>query len=549
MPGVLGKDDGLKRKRKEPKEEVKKRPRTDDTSSSSGDEEETQSKILLLEAAILESKKNYNNIVELIGIARDVENEGESAVLAAVALCRVFIRLLAAGNLTSRRGLSEKEAVVVQWLKDRLSEYKKILVSLLSTEELAPTALTLSMKILKAEGEKLNSNKEFYVFPKDFLAEIVQALFQSRSQAAIKEFTEKYVDEYDDVRFFTHQAIRNLITSHPEAFADPEDFNLVFDLLVAVDGVPDSSDELEDFYMPAPKKKDHNLYSLAQHKKQAQEAWLALMALNLSRDQQKKILGSLVSAIAPWFTKPELLSDFLTDCYNSGSSIALPALSGVFYLINNRNLDYPSFYPKLYSLLDQDILHSKNRTKFFRLLDTFLASSHLPAALVASFIKRLSRLALNAPPSAVVFVVPWIYNLFQRHPLCTFMMHREIRDEGLKASIESEGMKDPFLPDETDPMETQAIDSCVWELVQLQSHYHPNVATIAKIISEQFTKQSYNMEDFLDHSYASLMESEMSKEVKKAPVVEFQIPKRIFLPQEEGSEVTDSLLVKLWDFA
>jgi U3 small nucleolar RNA-associated protein 19 len=228
------------------------------------------------------------------------------------------------------------------------------------------------------------------------------------------------------------------------------------------------------------------------------------MALSISREQQKRILGSLVSVIAPWFAKPELLSDFLTDCYNAGGSLSLLALSGVFYLIENRNLDYPSFYPKLYSLLDKDILHSKHRSRFFRLLDTFLASSHLPAALVASFIKRLSRLALYAPPSAVVFVVPWIYNLFKRHPACTFMMHREIRDPELKESIESEGFKDPFLPDETDPMETKAIESCVWELVQLQAHYHPNVATIAKIISEQFTKQSYNIEDFLDHSYGSV---------------------------------------------
>jgi U3 small nucleolar RNA-associated protein 19 len=65
-------------------------------------------------------------------------------------------------------------------------------------------------------------------------------------------------------------------------------------------------------------------------------------------------------------------------------------------------------------------------------------------------------------------------------------------------------MDDPFLPDEEDPMETEAIESCLWEIVMLQSHYQPNVATLAKIISEQFTKQSYNLEDFLDHSYASV---------------------------------------------
>lgn len=223
-----------------------------------------------------------------------------------------------------------------------------------------------------------------------------------------------------------------------------------------------------------------------------------------NNDQRKRLLAIVSTVIAPWFTQPELLSDFLTTCYNAGGSMSLLALSGVFYLIKERNLDYPSFYPKLYSLLNRDILHSKHRSRFFRLLDTFLASTHLPAALVASFLKRLSRLTLNAPPSAIAFVVPWIYNMLKRHPLCTFMVHRETRDSEAKSRLQEQGVEDVFLPEEADPMETKAIESSLWELVQLQSHYHPNIATVAKIISEQFTKQSYNMEDFLDHSYASV---------------------------------------------
>jgi U3 small nucleolar RNA-associated protein 19 len=91
------------------------------------------------------------------------------------------------------------------------------------------------------------------------------------------------------------------------------------------------------------------------------------------------------------------------------------------------------------------------------------------------------------------------------------MMHREIRTDDEREALENEGMDDPFLPDEKDPMETQAIESCLWEIVQLQSHYHPNVATIAKIISEQFTKQFYNLEDFLDHSYGSVSEHTLTQ--------------------------------------
>ena len=183
-------------------------------------------------------------------------------------------------------------------------------------------------------------------------------------------------------------------------------------------------------------------------------------------------------------------SDFLTDSYNTGGSTSLQALSGVFYLISERNLDYPDFYKKLYSLLDSGLLHSKHRSKFFRLLDTFMSSTHLPAVLVASFIKRLARLTLHAPPAGIVACIPWIYNLLKKHPTCTFMIHREVRGEDAKELLEKEGMEDPFKEDEEDPMETNAIESSLWEIVTLQSHYHPNVATLAKIISEQFTKQS-----------------------------------------------------------
>jgi U3 small nucleolar RNA-associated protein 19 len=84
------------------------------------------------------------------------------------------------------------------------------------------------------------------------------------------------------------------------------------------------------------------------------------------------------------------------------------------------------------------------------------------------------------------------------------MLHRETRDAEPKSQLQEHGFEEVFLPEETDPMATKAIESSLWELVQLQTHYHPNVATIAKVISEQFTKHSYNMEDFLDHSYASV---------------------------------------------
>lgn len=231
---------------------------------------------------------------------------------------------------------------------------------------------------------------------------------------------------------------------------------------------------------------------------------MAVLRHDLTRSQRRTALELMSQRIAPWFLNVELLMDFLTDSFNVGGSISLMALSGLFYLIREKNLDYPHFYLKLYSLLDPNLLHSKNRSRFFRLLDTFLASTHLPAALVASFIKRLSRLTLHAPPSGIVVVVPWIYNLLKRHPACSFMIHRKPNSGTEALSLEDERWGDPFCQVEPRPMETRALESSLWEIHMLQSHYHPNVAAIAKIISEQFTKQAYSLDDFLDHSYGTV---------------------------------------------
>ena len=118
--------------------------------------------------------------------------------------------------------------------------------------------------------------------------------------------------------------------AEPQAF-----FENAVQMLTAIESVPESKEELEDFWVPAPKKTSHALYSLTQHKKRAQNAWLSLMNLEMDKEQRKSILGLMVKSIAPWFMKPELLMDFLTDSYNAGGSTSLLALSGVFYLLQD----------------------------------------------------------------------------------------------------------------------------------------------------------------------------------------------------------------------
>ncbi|KAL8645182.1 MAG: hypothetical protein Q9226_007413, partial [Calogaya cf. arnoldii] len=482
-----------------------------------------EEEVLLLEGEITQSRKHYNKIAILLGYCRKYESQSKTSIIAAVALCRVFCRLMAIGSMSQSREMAENERIIAKWLRAQYNSYQDTLLDVLLDSNLGmqSTALTLLMRLQKEMSDNLD--EPFYDHHRNEggFGRIVVGVTSSNAMELIREeFVNKYVQQYDDIRYSTLACLTHLLKADEEECANRLD-NII-SLLAALE--PDTAEKqsMDDLYLKKAHPKAQNVTA---HKKLAQELWMNILRCPLSRSQRKTILNMMTTHIVPWFTRMELLMDFLTDSFNAGGSLSLAALSGLFHLMQAKNLDYPQFYTKLYSLLTPEILHSRNRSRFFRLLDTFLSSTHLPAALVASFIKRLSRLTLGAPPSGIVVVVPWIYNLLRNHPSCTFMIHRRPEYTDF---IEGEGMEDPFDMTEADPMETRASDSSLWEIHTLQSHYHPNVATIAKIISEQFTKLAYNLEDFLDHFYSSMLSAELAKEIKKPPVVEYEIPKKIF---------------------
>jgi len=246
-----------------------------------------------------------------------------------------------------------------------------------------------------------------------------------------------------------------------------------------------------------------------------QSVWLTHLRHPLQTPQLKQLLLIFHKRIIPYFNTPRLLMDWLTDSYNTGGSISLLALNGLWELMQKHNLDYPAFYIKLYALFTPTLFHTRYLARFLRLSDLFLSSTYLPASLVASFLKRLSRLSMSAPPQGIVAILPMVYNLLKRHPTCMQIIHRP---DTLP------GQPDPFNQDELDPLQTRALESSLWELAALTNHYNPNVSSLAKILSEQFTKPGYNMEDFLDHSYGSMLDAELARKEKRLPVINFEVP-------------------------
>nr|POF12702.1 uncharacterized protein CFP56_09854 [Quercus suber] len=515
----------------------RKAPRTSDTARTNG--VSVQAQILLLEEQILVSREHYNNVVKLLELVENVQEKPKKATLAAVALCRVFTRLIAGEKLVLRRNDAEAEVEVARWLKDRLRDYTGHLLSWIGSPDAVQekTAITLLMRIVKSETTQDSKRSEQAWRQGSTFPAVIRTLVEvADADGARQEFVEKYVEEYDDVRFYTFVAIKQSFVS--EQPVRQESIANILQLLCLIEGVPESANQLEDWYGEAPATETNQLCSLNAHRRTAQDAWLATFRSGLTKDHRKKILSIMTSQVLPWFvSRIELLADFMTDSFNEGGSLSLLALSGIFHLMTKQNLDYPDFYTKLYSLLDENIMHNKHRSRFFRLFDNFLNSSHLPAAMIASFIKRLARLSLQAPPGAIVWVVPWVYNMLKQHPACTFMLHRSPHPaHAIYAShpnYAEDGMHDLYAMAEPDPMLTNALESSLWELETLRSHYHPNVATLAKILGEQFTKREYQLEDFLDHSYAGLINGELSRKLKKAPEVEWEIPKRILTRADE----------------
>jgi len=199
MPGIVGeRGQPAKRKRTASDKRPSKRAK-----SESSDEADGGAQIQLLADETLESKKNYNNIPILIKILR----EDEDAINAAFLLCRIFTTLMMKKEMTLKPEISQKEAVVVRWLKERYSEYKAGLLELLGEEDIGSTALEFCMRLLKTEGLHLRSSPE-YNFPTGFLTDIVRVVLKSETDGSVrKEFSENFVEEYDDIRFHTFEAI------------------------------------------------------------------------------------------------------------------------------------------------------------------------------------------------------------------------------------------------------------------------------------------------------------------------------------------------------
>ncbi|CCC70834.1 hypothetical protein NCAS_0F03500 [Naumovozyma castellii] len=532
----------------------------------------------------VKDKANYNAIIKLIK-QLEIQNEEDldddtvekTYRFLVVSLFQIFKKLFSRGDLTLR--VSDKTTPELkqfkQWCRRTYESFKTKMLLIISDlrleTSLALDSLDLYMQLIELESIHFASKVDAPFFPNKTLKNLMLAIWKSNIEGMetktsngqsqnfiLLEFLEKYYKPFADIQYYVQSEFNNILDSSvPSSEKELLSHNVSkwLTLMNHDSHCSNANVELEIYVSNPPKAVEDE----SKFKSFFEKNWLITLNFNLSLEQYKTILLILHKRLIPHFHTPTKLMDFLTESYNLQSSdsnagvVPILALNGLFELMKRFNLEYPNFYSKLYQLVTPDLMHVKYRARFFRLMDLFLSSSHLSAHLVASFVKRLARYTLDAPPAAIVSVIPFAYNMLRKHPNCMIMLHnpRYISDPFQTAEQTQELNKlkenyhDPFNIQEPNPELTNAMESSLWELATLMDHYHANVATLAKIFGQPFRKISYNMEDFLDWSYDSLLNAESSRKLKILPTLEFEEFDALFDEQTSGDNSKEGMTVYL----
>ncbi|KAJ3010254.1 hypothetical protein HKX48_007513 [Thoreauomyces humboldtii] len=495
--------------------------------TKANDASATPSEVRKVAKQCLETKGGLNNIVTLLELCES--NSEETAYTAFMAMGHVYSTLLERGDLRKQKGgETDVKTQIATWLRENRSAYIQLAYRYLSHSEPAMqvAAFDSLMNIVKDESA-VNNDFSNVMFPR-----IVESCMENTNMS--EQLLTRIADDintFADIRLYFYKNLGKYLSAVTDGGSAKARMNIstkrrkyslpanklthvVTNAYAILSRLDDPAVEIDEqpaeYWYPRDSPAVSQKYapaSLVEHKRAFSDTWLAFLRQPMSADMHKRVLLALHKKIIPFMYRPVLLIDFLVDSYDQGGAVSMLALNGLFTLITDHNLDYPDFYKKLYALFDLNLLHVKYRSRFLRLVDLFLSSSQLPSYLIAAFVKRMARLSLAAPPAAIITIVPFAYNLLKKHPACLALIHRQTdSDSNITETT------DPYLPDETDPAQSHALESSLWELQSLKSHYLPTIAGMVRVFEQPIAKQPlYDMEDFLDHSYTTLLESEVRK--------------------------------------
>ncbi|KAK4472204.1 hypothetical protein MN116_000508 [Schistosoma mekongi] len=308
----------------------------------------------------------------------------------------------------------------------------------------------------------------------------------------------------------------------------------VFDLLLKPDKRP------SEFLGELPKpKSDLYRYSKCSHLRHYfTQVWMSFLNNKLSDDvrlEAVRFLGNgrmnrlaeirlLANHIIPIFDPDPENKLSQTELEKFPTSWSRAVCHAVLGLVQTGDLNYPRLYIRLYRLLDETLFECPDVKPFLIDLDIYLSSIHLATAVVASFIKRLSQLSVLSPLSLTPAILLIIFNGLQRHPHCRILIdckekrsqkvdNKESDNNILPTAPSAQSIGDPYKWDAETFESSGALESSLWEVSALISHYSPDVSSLAnKICNPGPTDPPY------DSSVADILEKQQKniKETKRS---------------------------------
>uniref|UniRef100_A0A131Z008 U3 small nucleolar RNA-associated protein 19 n=1 Tax=Rhipicephalus appendiculatus TaxID=34631 RepID=A0A131Z008_RHIAP len=501
-------------------------------------------------ALIVEDRKNVNLLIDVVD---SLSADSEDVVVAALQACnKVFCHFLKTSTALYENDAAAKPAESQNalekfnaWLRQRYADAWRRVVAMLSDASARKQSLALQVAMKWIETETLHKKEGEHHVPSAKVAAVVETLLDAERD--MKNVISKFNQFLDlaDVKTYALRALGKVARTWRRVDAvaatkqdgdedkatskDDEDdeekkeassqttttkpemtdryVSNLYHLLLGFDMTAEPHKPGEPIPVLGGESANY-IVNREQEVKRLSAVWITFLRQKLPVKLYRELLILLPEKVVPYMHNPLLVTDFFIESYNRGGSYSLLALNGLFLLIHRYHLDYPNFYEKLYALLEPGVFYEKYRARFFFLTDLFLSSSHLPAYLVASFAKRLARMALQAPPYALLYVVPFIGNLLIRHrSLATMINDSSDRDVSV----------DPYDVEQENPSKSQAADSSLWELKTLQSHWHPTVAKKAKFIDDNLPRMEWDFSERLEEGYAEMMKRAKSAKHKEAP--------------------------------
>ena len=242
----------------------------------------------------------------------------------------------------------------------------------------------------------------------------------------------------------------------------------------------------------------HPLVDSKNRKALFSKVWLTLLRQeHVTPEAYRRILSLLHKKVMPLMTSPQLLLDFIVRILDSDDHVcATLALNSLFILIKEHNLVYPDFWKRLETLLSTQSMYLSHRSRFLRLLETFLQADFIASNYLESLLYRISRVSVFSPPAASLVLLGLTHHVLREHPSLQTLMHIDTTK---------------YHHQETQ----EIIKKQLFSIPTLQEHIVPLVTRTAGIFKDPITKH-VDLEEFLDITYHDLFEMYIKKQGQDA---------------------------------